>query len=103
GVKFADRDHAWVVGEFGVILASDDGGQTFHGQASAAEATLFGVHFLDAQHGWAVGMESTLITTADGGQTWTKIPVDTPKGFALALYDVSINKDSQVGWAVGNN
>lgn len=103
GVHFADRDHVWVVGEFGVVLASDDGGQTFHSQASAAETTLFGVYFLDTQRGWAVGMEATMVQTTDGGQTWTKIPVDSPKGFALALYEIAVNKDSQVGWVVGNN
>jgi len=100
---FADRDHVWVVGEFGVVLASGDGGQTFHSQNSAAETTLFGVHFIDNQHGWAVGMEATLMATSDGGETWTKVPVDTPKGFSLALYEVNVNKDSQVGWAIGNN
>ena len=103
GVHWADRNHVWVVGEFGVVLHSNDGGQTFHSQTSAAEATLFGVYFIDLQHGWAVGMESTMMVTSDGGETWTKIPVDAPKGFALALYEIAINKDSQVGWAVGNN
>ena len=44
-----------------------------------------------------------MVTTSDGGQTWTRIPVDTPKGFALALYDVTVDRESQVGWAVGNN
>ena len=102
-VDFGDRDHVWVVGEFGATLYSEDGGQTFHGQATPAEATLFGVNFIDAQRGWAVGMEATMVRTTDGGQTWTKVPVDAPKGFALALYDVAINNDSQVGWAVGNN
>jgi photosystem II stability/assembly factor-like uncharacterized protein len=102
-VFFSDPDHVWVVGEFGATIASDDGGLTFHGQTTPAEATLFGVFFVDNQRGWAVGMESTMVSTSDGGQTWTKIPVDTPRGFSLALYDVAINKESQVGWAVGNN
>jgi photosystem II stability/assembly factor-like uncharacterized protein len=103
GIHFGDRDHVWIVGEFGVILASSDGGQTFQSQTSPVESTLFGVYFLDSQRGWAVGMESVMLSTTDGGQTWNKVAVDAPKGFALALYDVEVNTDSQVGWAVGNN
>lgn len=102
-VHFADAQHAWVVGEFGVILASSDGGQTFVPQTSPVETTLFGVYFADAQRGWATGMEATLLQTTDGGVTWTKVPVETPKGFALALYDIAVDDDSKVGWAVGNN
>lgn len=102
-VHFADPQHVWVVGEFGVILASSDGGQTFVPQASPVESTLFGVFFLDAQRGWATGMEATLLQTTDGGATWSKVQVDTPRGFALAIYDVAVDGDSNVGWAVGNN
>lgn len=103
GLHFADPEHVWIVGEFGVILASSDGGQTFTSQTSGVETTLFGVYFLDAQKGWAVGMDATMLTTTDGGQTWVKAQVDTPKGFSLALYDVAIDDDSNVGWVVGNN
>jgi photosystem II stability/assembly factor-like uncharacterized protein len=100
-VAFPDPDHAWVVGEFGVILASTDGGQTWHPQKTPVETSLFSVYFADAQRGWAVGLESTLLATTDGGVTWNKVPVDTPKGFPLALYDVAVH--GQHGWAVGNS
>ena len=54
-VTYADPDHAWVVGEFGTIMASTDGGRTWTQQHAPVESTLFGVHFADAQRGWAVG------------------------------------------------
>ena len=60
------------VGEFGVILASADGGSTWHPQTSPVETTLFGVYFADPQRGWAVGIEATLLHTTDGGTTWRK-------------------------------
>jgi photosystem II stability/assembly factor-like uncharacterized protein len=101
GVTFADPEHAWVVGEFGVILASSDGGRTWHQQASSVEASLFGVSFADARRGWAVGLDATLLSTGDGGRHWERRSVDPPKGFMLALYDVEVR--GQNGWAVGNN
>ncbi|MCK6556118.1 YCF48-related protein [Candidatus Binatia bacterium] len=101
GVSFPDPDHVWLVGEFGVILNSTDGGQTFHPQTSPTESSLFGVHFVDAQRGWAVGLEGTLIATTDGGMTWAKQKLDAPYGFSLALYDVDVR--GQYGWALGNS
>lgn len=101
GVSFPDPDHAWVVGEFGVILSSTDGGATWHPETSPIETSLFGVSFADAQRGWAVGIEATLLATTDGGTTWQKVTVETPKGFSLALYDVQVR--GNYGWAVGNS
>jgi photosystem II stability/assembly factor-like uncharacterized protein len=101
GVSRPDVEHAWVVGEFGVILSSSDGGQTFHPQVSPVETSLFGVYFADAQRGWAVGLEETLLATTDGGMSWVKQPVESPKGFTLALYDIEVRGNN--GWAVGNS
>jgi photosystem II stability/assembly factor-like uncharacterized protein len=100
-VSFADPDHVWVVGEFGVILASSDGGVTWHAQPGPGEHSLFGVSFADAQHGWAVGIDATLLRTTDGGISWEKQAVETPKGFPLALYAVQVR--GSYGWAVGNS
>jgi len=101
GASFADPDHAWVVGEFGVILHSEDGGQTWHPQTSPVESSLFGVSFADQQRGWAVGIEATLLATTDGGMNWRKSDIETPKGFQLALYDVQVR--GNYGWAAGNS
>jgi photosystem II stability/assembly factor-like uncharacterized protein len=99
--SFGTPDQVWIAGEFGVILASADGGQTWHSQESPVENSLFGVYFADAQRGWAVGIESTLLVTTDGGISWRKQEVETPKGFSLALYDVEVR--GEYGWAVGNS
>jgi len=99
--SFGTADAVWIAGEFGVILGSTDGGQTWHGQTSPVDTSLFSIHFVDAQRGWAVGIEATLLATTDGGMNWKKQEVETPKGFSLALYDVSVRGD--YGWAVGNS
>jgi photosystem II stability/assembly factor-like uncharacterized protein len=100
-VAFADADHAWIAGEFGAILASTDGGLTWHPQNSPVDQSLFGVTFADAQRGWAVGLDAILLHTTDGGISWQKQVVEPPKGFPLALYDIQVR--GNYGWAVGNS
>jgi photosystem II stability/assembly factor-like uncharacterized protein len=97
-ISYGDADHAWLVGEFGIVLASDDGGQTWHQQQAPIESTLFGVHFIDAQHGWAVGIDSMILVTRDGGATWT--PQRSPLA-RRSYYDVFVRGDR--GWIVGSS
>ncbi len=98
GVAYADRDHVWVVGEFGTIMASSDGGTTWRQQRPPVESTLFGVRFLDNMRGFAVGIDSVILQTADGGETWTTVhpPVDQ-----RSFYDVAIR--GQQGWISGDS
>lgn len=100
-ISFGDADHVWIAGEFGVILASSDGGVTWQSQDSPVQTTLFGIFFADRQRGWAVGLENTLLRTVDGGTTWQKQEVEAPWGFTLSLYDVAVR--GTYGWAVGNS
>lgn len=95
-VTFPDPDHGWVVGEFGTIMASADGGATWHQQRGPVESTLFGIHFADAQHGWAVGIDSIIIHTEDGGETWNPQPSPVAQ---RSLYDVYVRGTQ--GWIVG--
>lgn len=99
--SWGSPDTVTLVGEFGVILRSTDGGRSFQSQASGIDKTLFGVFFVDDQRGWAVGMESTMLATSDGGATWSPQAVKSPPGFSLALYDLEVR--GNLGWAVGNS
>jgi len=96
-MSYGDADHLWVVGEFGTIMASDDGGRTFHQQHAPVETTLSSVYFPDPQHGWAVGIDATILRTTDGGSTWT--PQATPIA-QRSFYDVVVR--GRQGWIVGN-
>src|SRR5439155_23242697 len=96
--SYAAPDHVCVVGEFGTIIASDDGGQTFHQQHAPVESTLFGVHFVDAGRGWAVGIDGVILRTEDGGATWTSQPAPVAQ---RSFYDVVVR--GQQGWIVGNS
>jgi len=96
-LSYADADAAWMVGEFGTILASGDGGRNWHQQRSPVESTLFGVHFADRRRGWAVGADGVLIHTKDGGETWRTQPGAPPE---RAMFDVFVRGDT--GFAVGD-
>jgi len=100
-VSFPAADRAWIVGEFGVILASTDGGASWTAEESPVQSTLFGVTFVDAENGWAVGMSSVMLRTRDGGQTWERVKVPTQPGFVLSLYALTVR--GQYGWAIGDS
>ncbi|HXJ36281.1 MAG TPA: YCF48-related protein [Candidatus Eisenbacteria bacterium] len=98
GMSFGDADHVWVVGEFGIIVASDDGGRTWHQQHTPIESTLFGIKFTDAKHGFAVGIDSTILATEDGGETWRTVP---PPVTQRSYYDIALR--GTTGWIVGDS
>ncbi len=109
GVDFVDLTHGWAVGlqttendegtwdHDGMILATTDGGATWHKQFSRAEALVASVDFSDLSHGWAVGGKGTILATSDGGATWVTQDSSTKE----ALWDV-VFPDSTHGWAVGD-
>ena len=120
-IQFLDANTGWIVGEFGKIYHTTDGGQNWAeqqnsllGQAGFTDAlnlpTLFGVAFTDARHGVAVGLEGKIVTTTDGGQQWNFVGQGETDG---ALFDaeplyaphlVSVDGNgagSGSGWIVG--
>jgi photosystem II stability/assembly factor-like uncharacterized protein len=69
-VWFPDPKHGFIVGEFGTLLTTDDGGATWYRVPTPTEKTLFGVHFTDRDRGWVVGIDGLVMHTEDGGHTW---------------------------------
>ena len=97
-LSYGDDDHAWIAGEFGTIMASQNGGVSWVQQRPPFETTLFGIQFLDARRGWAVGIDSVILRTVDGGRTWEvqQAPVQQ-----RSFYDVRIQ--GRHGWIVGDS
>lgn len=58
------------VGERGIVVLSDDQGQTWRQAAVPASATLTAVKFLDAKKGLAVGHSGIVLATEDAGESW---------------------------------
>lgn len=60
-------------GERGLILWSDDEGQTWNQAKVPVSVTLTSLSFSDAQNGWATGHSGIVLGTTDGGQNWVKL------------------------------
>ena len=101
-VCFVAPRHGWAVGDRGLILHTDDGGQRWSPQSSGVGCTLNSVCFVDARIGWAAGgmaypfLHDTfgvVLCTRDGGLTWQREPVLLPE-----LWKVRFVSERQ-GWA----
>ncbi len=60
------------VGERGVIVFSDDAGQTWHQAKVPTSVSLTAVQFPTPKQGWAVGHAGVVLHSEDGGETWTR-------------------------------
>ena len=58
------------VGERGVIVYSDDGGESWIQAKVPVSTMLTAMHFVDNTHGWVVGHSAVVLHTQDGGETW---------------------------------
>lgn len=60
------------VGERGIVLLSDDSGNSWRQARVPVSVSLTAVQFVDAEQGWAVGHLGVVLHSEDGGETWHK-------------------------------
>jgi photosystem II stability/assembly factor-like uncharacterized protein len=95
-IRFApDGKTVWIAGEEGLVLRSDDGGQTWNRQDSGVTDALFKIAAIDSNKAVISGSRGTLLWTTDGGQHWQH-----SKYKDLSFFDVAF-ADADNGWAVG--
>jgi len=72
-VRFVDAMNGFALGEFGMVIATTDGGETWE-QLEPIPNDFYpmGVDFLDVNTGWAGGLDGVIWQTLDGGQTWER-------------------------------
>jgi photosystem II stability/assembly factor-like uncharacterized protein len=110
-IYFLDEKTGWMVGEFGKIYHSTDGGATWKeqqnallGQAGIDDAlnlpTWFGVRFVNASEGTVVGLEGKIAKTTDGGQTWAYTAEDLAVTSTDPLYALRLTENGG-SWIVG--
>jgi photosystem II stability/assembly factor-like uncharacterized protein len=107
-VEFVDANTGWIVGEFGKILKTTDGGKTWQEQQQTLVGgeiidaldlpTFFGIDCLDANECTAVGLDGKIASTKDGGTTWAF--EETGGDFTEPLFTVQLFPDGS-GWAAG--
>ena len=96
GIMAPDDKNIWLVGNYGIIFHSADGGQTWNPQKSGVASLLVDGVFLNAKVGWVAGIKGVVLHTTDGGETWVKQKTNTGKH----LFSVAFANDKK-GWAVG--
>ena len=69
-ISFPDPRHGFIAGEFGTLLATTDGGETWEKREVGTEKTLFGAKFVSPDKGWVVGIDGLILNTSDGGRSW---------------------------------
>jgi len=78
------------VGEHGIIIYSDNQGDSWTQSKVPVSVTLTAVFFSDAKIGWAVGHDGVVLATQDSGETWEK-RFDGDQANALMLAEAKKN------------
>jgi photosystem II stability/assembly factor-like uncharacterized protein len=93
-VRFSDRDHGWIAGEFATILRTQDGGATWVGEREIRGASndlyLYALSATAPGSAVATGLAGRVLVSDDGGRTWESRSIETTAGlFATAFRDGS--------------
>lgn len=88
----------WIVGENGLVLVTENGGQTWSTKVSNTTQTLNDVFFINSSIGWAVGTNGTILRSSSQGEKWTGLTSPTNENLKC------VSAASQlIAWAVGDN
>lgn len=73
-VQFIDARHGFAAGHDGVVLGTQDGGETWSLLRSTpgVEQPILSLRFDSPQHGIAAGLYGWMIETSDAGRSWTE-------------------------------
>lgn len=110
-VQFLNTQTGFVVGEFGNILKTTDGGATWHAKQATLVGeqyfdimelpTFFDIDFRGENEGYAVGLEGKVARTTDGGETWQWVDHGVAE-YDAPFYSIDISPNGTV-WAVGGS
>ena len=90
-IQFIDKDNGVIAGEFGTVMTTKDGGQTWESLPPLDDEFYpQTAYFRDMERGWIGGLGGVILHTEDGGQTWREQDTDT----VVPIYNIT---------AVGDN
>ncbi|GHB85816.1 YCF48-related protein [Persicitalea jodogahamensis] len=87
------------VGDYGKIVRTTDGGQTWKKIAANESYNFVSVHFVNGTTGWLIGQDGQILKTTDAGLTWTAWHQG---GTYYGLNDIFFT-DPNHGWIANNN
>ena len=111
-VRFLNEQTGWVVGEFGRILRTDDGGKSWKEQQGTLMGgdtgivdpmdipTFFGITVISDKVAIVSGLEGRIAHTEDGGTTWKFDDMKLDYPIVDPLYVSFVTPDG-TGWAAG--
>lgn len=110
-VQFLSNQVGFVVGEFGKILKTTDGGATWYDKQASLVGeqyfdimelpTFFDVDFRGDNEGYAVGLEGRVAKTTDGGETWAWVEHNV-KEYDAPFYSIDLLPGGAI-WGVGGS
>ncbi|HEY5624202.1 MAG TPA: YCF48-related protein [Gammaproteobacteria bacterium] len=108
-VEFIDQQRGYIVGEFGKIYHTKDGGESWEQQQESMMdetvfdvldlPTMFDVEFNGPNNGIAVGLDGRIAVTSDGGKDWN-FAESNVKEYIDPFYAATILDDG-TRWVVG--
>jgi len=84
------------VGAGGIVLRTDDGGETWKDLETSFNGNLFGVALVNRNDVLVVGEQGRIIHSRDGGQTWEVQPTIT----SASLFSIAYRGGTNV-WVAG--
>jgi photosystem II stability/assembly factor-like uncharacterized protein len=109
-VFFMDGRYGWIIGNRGIIHATQDNGSEWSAQNPGVNDNLYDVFFRTRDEGWLVtsgARGSRVLKTVDGGESWELVyQIEAPPGArgndVPILYSVAFPGKKQ-GWVVGTD
>jgi len=99
-VRFEDENNGLISGLGGVILRTEDGGETWEYRRIDRTQALFSVDARDGK-AFAVGEKGLIRVSPDGGESWTEPRDDAFPEIFTFMRDIAFSPDGSVGFIVG--
>ena len=93
-----DNNNGWIGGDNGLLLKTENGGQTWAVQSIDTSRRLNGVYFITSTIGWTVGNDGVLARSSSGGERWTILETNITENLN-SIYAAS----QLIAWAVGDS
>ncbi|HOM05577.1 MAG TPA: YCF48-related protein [Candidatus Kapabacteria bacterium] len=95
---FVDANNGYIVGMFGAIAKTTNGGSSWISQNVSNTNMLLGVNFTNVTTGWACGLFGIILKTTNAGSNWNLQFSGTTNDLLRILF-----VNATTGWAIGRS